>query len=104
MTDAARPGIGIENLPLRENLRGGSAYGAPQLDVPVQLNTNENPHPPSRALVTDLAAAVADAATDLHRYPDRDAVALRGDLAAYLGRQTGVELDAGRVWATNGSN
>lgn len=104
MTDAARPGIGIENLPLRENLRGGSAYGAPQLDVPVQLNTNENPHPPSRALVTDLAAAVADAATDLHRYPDRDAVALRGDLAAYLGRQTGVELDAGRVWAANGSN
>lgn len=104
MTDSPRPGIGLGALPLRENLRGRSAYGAPQLDVPVQLNTNENPHPPSQALVSEIARVVAEAATDLHRYPDRDAVALRTDLAAYLTGQTGVEVDVDMVWAANGSN
>lgn len=104
MTAVPRPGIGLDALPLRENLRGQSAYGAPQLEVPVQLNTNENPHPPSAALVADIAAAVSEAATDLNRYPDRDAVELRTDLAAYLTRQTGVEVDVDMVWAANGSN
>lgn len=97
-------GIGLDALPLRENLRGKSPYGAPQLTVPVQLNTNENPHPPTRALIEDVAEAVRAAAADLHRYPDRDAVALRTDLAAYLTRQTGVPVDAANVWAANGSN
>ncbi|MGI5220161.1 histidinol-phosphate transaminase [Nocardia sp. CA-290969] len=97
-------GIGLDDLPLRENLRGKSPYGAPQLTVPVQLNTNENPHPPTRALVEDVAEAVRAAAAELHRYPDRDAVALRADLAAYLTRQTGVPVDAANVWAANGSN
>ncbi|NKY58660.1 histidinol-phosphate transaminase [Nocardia flavorosea] len=97
-------GIGLDALPLRENLRGKSPYGAPQLSVPVQLNTNENPHPPTSALVADLAEAVRAAAADLHRYPDRDAVGLRTDLAAYLTRQTGIAVDAANVWAANGSN
>ncbi|WP_245664565.1 histidinol-phosphate transaminase [Nocardia grenadensis] len=96
--------IGLDALPLRANLRGKSPYGAPQLSVPVQLNTNENPHPPSRALIDDVAEAVRAAAVDLHRYPDRDAVALRADLAAYLTRQTGVTVDTANVWAANGSN
>ncbi|MGW8592484.1 histidinol-phosphate transaminase [Dietzia sp. NPDC055877] len=104
MTAAPRPGVGLDALPLRDNLRGGSAYGAPQLEVPVQLNTNENPHPPSAELVADIAAAVSEAAADLNRYPDRDAVGLRTDLAGYLARQTGVPLDADMVWAANGSN
>ena len=104
MTDSPRPGVGLRALPLRENLRGQSAYGAPQLEVPVQLNTNENPHPPSAELVADIAGAVAAAAEDLNRYPDRDAVALRTDLASYLTRQTGVDLDVDMVWAANGSN
>ncbi|UVE95103.1 histidinol-phosphate transaminase [Dietzia sp. B32] len=104
MTGSPRPGVGLSALPLRENLRGRSAYGAPQLEVPVQLNTNENPHPPSAELVADIAGAVSAAATDLNRYPDRDAVALRGDLAAYLTRQTGADLDTDMVWAANGSN
>ncbi|WP_410876802.1 histidinol-phosphate transaminase [Nocardia sp. A7] len=94
----------LDQLPLRDNLRGKSAYGAPQLTVPVQLNTNENPHPPSRALIDDVAEAVRAAAADLHRYPDRDAVALRHDLAEYLTRQTGVAVDTANVWAANGSN
>ena len=37
-------------LPLREELRGLEPYGAPQLDVPVRLNVNENPYPPSTAV------------------------------------------------------
>ena len=96
--------VTLADLPLRENLRGKSAYGAPQLDVPVRLNTNENPHPPSRALVDDVAESVRSAAAELHRYPDRDAVALREDLAAYLTARTGVEVSAENVWAANGSN
>ncbi|OXR44207.1 Histidinol-phosphate aminotransferase [Nocardia cerradoensis] len=94
----------LDDLPLRENLRGKSPYGAPQLAVPVQLNTNENPHPPSRALIDDVAESIRAAAADLHRYPDRDAVALRTDLAAYLTRQTGVAVQTANVWAANGSN
>lgn len=90
----------LDDLPLRDDLRGGRAYGAPQLEVPVRLNTNENPHPPPPALVDDLAAAMRDVAGDLNRYPDRDAGMLRRDLAVYLGH----DLDAGRVWAANGSN
>jgi histidinol-phosphate aminotransferase len=96
--------VGLADLPLRDNLRGKSAYGAPQLDVPVRLNTNENPHPPSAALVEETATAVRAAAAQLHRYPDRDAVDLRRDLAAYLTRATGVEVAGENVWAANGSN
>ena len=44
--------------PLREELRGIEPYGAPQLDVPVQLNVNENPYGPRRPCVADIAAAV----------------------------------------------
>ncbi|MBT0565216.1 histidinol-phosphate transaminase [Williamsia sp. CHRR-6] len=96
--------VTLADLPLRESLRGRSAYGAPQLDVAVTLNTNENPHPPSAALIADLAASVADAARSLHRYPDRDAVELRTDLARYLTERTGVPVGVENVWAANGSN
>ncbi len=94
----------LDDLPLRDDLRGKSPYGAPQLAVPVRLNTNENPHPPSKALVDDVVRSVGEAATGLHRYPDRDAVALRRDLARYLTAQTGVPLGVENVWAANGSN
>lgn len=96
--------ITLDDLPLRDNLRGKTPYGAPQLSVPVRLNTNENPHPPTQALIDDVAESVRDAASDLHRYPDRDAVALRTDLAAYLTGQTGVDVTVESVWAANGSN
>jgi histidinol-phosphate aminotransferase len=96
--------VTLDDLPLREDLRGKSPYGAPQLDVPVRLNTNENPHPPTQALVDDVARAVREAAVDLHRYPDRDAVALRRDLADYLSAQTGVPVGTENLWAANGSN
>lgn len=96
--------VTLADLPLREDLRGKSPYGAPQLRVPVRLNTNENPHPPSQALVDDVTRSVGEAAAELHRYPDRDAVALRSDLADYLNLRTGVELSVENLWAANGSN
>lgn len=92
--------MSVDDLPLRDDLRGRSPYGAPQLDVPVRLNTNENPYPPSRALVDDAARSVAAAAAGLNRYPDRDAVELRQSLAGYLGNG----LTTAQVWAANGSN
>lgn len=97
-------GVTLDELPLREDLRGRSPYGAPQLDVAVRLNTNENPYPPPPGLVADVTAAVHEVAAQLHRYPDRDAVGLRTDLAAYLGAATGVPLTAANLWAANGSN
>ncbi len=96
--------ISLDDLPLREDLRGKTPYGAPQLDVPVRLNTNENPHPPTQALVDDLTASVQSVGGGLHRYPDRDAVALRTDLAAYMSAQTGIALTVENLWAANGSN
>ncbi len=94
--------------PLREELRGLEPYGAPQLDVPVQLNTNENPYGPSPECVADIATAVAQAAATLNRYPDREFTELRTELAAYLTRDlagTGPErITPDMVWAANGSN
>jgi histidinol-phosphate aminotransferase len=90
--------------PLREELRGVEPYGAPQLDVPVQLNVNENPYPPSAAVVEDIAAAVAQAAASLNRYPDREFTELRKGLADYLGQEAGVALTPDQLWAANGSN
>ncbi|HYO31865.1 MAG TPA: histidinol-phosphate transaminase [Nocardioidaceae bacterium] len=87
-------------LPLRPELVGVRPYGAPQLDVAVQLNVNENPYPPSPRTQQSIVSAVADVAERLNRYPDREASALRADLAAYLGHG----LTAQRVWAANGSN
>jgi histidinol-phosphate aminotransferase len=90
----------FEGLPIREDLGGLSPYGAPQIDVAVRLNTNENPYPPPAALVEDLRESVHAAAESMNRYPDRDAVELRSALASYLGQ--GLTVD--QVWAANGSN
>jgi histidinol-phosphate aminotransferase len=87
-------------VPIREELREDEPYGAPQLDVPVQLNTNENPYGPSEETARDIADSVHRAALTLNRYPDREATELRTALAAYLGHG----LTADQVWAANGSN
>ncbi|MFV2101098.1 histidinol-phosphate transaminase [Micromonospora sp. LOL_024] len=91
---------GLDELPIRDDLRGLSPYGAPQLDVPVRLNTNENSYPVPEPVVEAIGKAVAAELRDLNRYPDRDALALRADLAGYLGHG----LSAEGVWAANGSN
>ncbi|GGJ80095.1 histidinol-phosphate aminotransferase [Pilimelia anulata] len=90
----------LAGLPLREDLRGRSPYGAPQLDTAVRLNTNENSYPVPAPVVEAIAAALRAELSGLNRYPDRDAAALRADLAGYLGHG----LTAAGVWAANGSN
>ncbi|MBO8186113.1 histidinol-phosphate transaminase [Streptomyces sp. DW4-2] len=94
----------LDELPIRDELRGKSPYGAPQLDVPVQLNTNENPYPLPEELVARIAERVTEAARELNRYPDRDAVELRTQLARYLSRTAGHTVALEQVWAANGSN
>jgi histidinol-phosphate aminotransferase len=93
------PGTTLADLPLREDLRDEHPYGAPQLHVPVVLNVNENPYPVAPAVVADIADAVARAAVGLNRYPDREFLDLRADLAGFLRTESGAE-----VWAANGSN
>ncbi|RKR87167.1 histidinol-phosphate aminotransferase [Micromonospora pisi] len=90
----------LEDLPLRPELRGRSPYGAPQLDVPVRLNTNENSYPVPETVVDAIGKALHAELADLNRYPDRDALALRADLADYLGH----DLGTANLWAANGSN
>ncbi|ATL27049.1 Histidinol-phosphate aminotransferase [Streptomyces formicae] len=104
MEGAHHVNVRIDDLPVRDELRGKSPYGAPQLDVPVRLNTNENPYPLPEPLVERIAERVREAARDLNRYPDRDAVELRTELARYLTRTAGHEVALANVWAANGSN
>jgi histidinol-phosphate aminotransferase len=89
---------------LRHELRGRTAYGAPQLDVPVRLNTNENSYPVPDVVVKAIVAALADDVAGLNRYPDREFTDLRKALTAYLEKQSGVSVTPDQVWAGNGSN
>ncbi|MGB7982667.1 MAG: histidinol-phosphate transaminase [Candidatus Nanopelagicales bacterium] len=93
-------------LPVRPELVGQVPYGAPQLDVAHRLNVNENPYPPSAAMVADVVQAVAVATAGLNRYPDRDASALRADLARYVCTDVpdAPPLTAANLWPANGSN
>ncbi|MDO4916849.1 MAG: histidinol-phosphate transaminase [Rothia sp. (in: high G+C Gram-positive bacteria)] len=90
----------LEKLPLREDLRGRSPYGAPMIDVPITLNVNENTHPMPQEVSEAIAHRVAKAAQNLNRYPDREFVELRQELARYLGHG----LTPNHIWAANGSN
>ena len=92
--------VSLDELPIRDDLRGQHPYGAPQLDVAVALNTNENSFPLPVGLLDDIATAARAVAAGLNRYPDREAVALRADLADFLGHG----LTGREVWAANGSN
>ena len=90
----------LEDLPIRDDLRGRKPYGAPQLDVAVALNVNENTHRIPEAVAIDVVGAIAAALIDINRYPDREFTALRSALANYLGEG----LKAENLWAANGSN
>ncbi len=90
----------LARLPLREDLRGLTPYGAPQINVRIRLNTNENSYDVPDEVVAAIVDAVRHQAKHLNRYPDREFAGLRGDLAAYLGH----ELHAEQIWAGNGSN
>ncbi|MGJ6979319.1 histidinol-phosphate transaminase [Aestuariimicrobium soli] len=90
----------LSALPLRPELVGEVPYGAPQLDVPVRLNVNENPYPPSDDVVHEMGRAVQRLAREVNRYPDREATELRTALAHYLG----FGLSHRNIWVGNGSN
>ena len=96
--------MALDDLPLRDDLRGQHPYGAPQVDVRVRLNTNENPFAPDDATVESMVRRVTETARGLNRYPDRDAIDLRAALATYVTGRTGVAVAADRVWPANGSN
>lgn len=90
----------LDDLPIRDDLRGKSPYGAPQKTVPVALNVNENTHPIPEDVAHDIVARVAAAIIGLNRYPDREFTDLRTALARYLGHG----LEPAQLWAANGSN
>lgn len=92
--------VSLTDLPLRDDLRGLSPYGAPQKAVRIALNVNENTHAIPEVVALDIAASLAEAVLHLNRYPDREFTELRESLAEYLG----AGLTGGRIWAANGSN
>jgi histidinol-phosphate aminotransferase len=91
-------------LPLRQNLRELSPYGAPQVPADAVMNTNENPYAPSPALAEAIAKRVSEVALTLNRYPDRDAVTLRSKLADFINHLSGTHVTTKNIWAANGSN
>jgi len=90
----------LDDLPIRDDLRGLTPYGAPQLDVPVRLNVNENAYRVPEAVALDIVQEIARALPDANRYPDREFDALRRAFADYLGHG----LEPAQLWAGNGSN
>ncbi len=90
----------LNDLPLRDNLRGLTPYGAPQLHVPVALNVNENTHGIPAEVAQGIVSALAVAVTTVNRYPDREFTELRDSLSRYLGHG----LTRQNIWAANGSN
>jgi histidinol-phosphate aminotransferase len=103
VTDGTTAAGEVQRL-LRPDLRGRTPYGAPQLDVPVRLNTNENSYPVPQVVVDAVLAALAGDVASLNRYPDREFTDLRKALTAYLEKQSGVSVTPEQVWAGNGSN
>ena len=90
----------LEDFPIRDDLRGRKPYGAPQLNVPVSLNVNENTHRIPEAVAIDVVGSLAASLIDINRYPDREFTRVRTALADYLGE--GLSPD--EIWAANGSN
>ena len=90
----------LADLPIRDDLRGLTPYGAPQKAVRIALNVNENTHPIPEAVAQSIIESLASAILSVNRYPDREFTELRDSLALYLGH--GLTRD--NVWAANGSN
>lgn len=90
----------LDDLPIREDLRGLTPYGAPQEQIRIQLNVNENTHPLPETVLASILSSLEDALRTANRYPDREFRELRESLARYLGH----ELGADNLWAANGSN
>lgn len=91
-------------LPIRRDLASLSPYGAPQIETPVRLNTNENPYSLDEAMQKHLASGISKHLENLNRYPDRDAQALRSALARFINDRSNTDFDCSNIWAANGSN
>ncbi|MET0297361.1 MAG: histidinol-phosphate transaminase [Microbacterium sp.] len=90
----------LDDLPIRDDLRGLKPYGAPQAPLPIALNVNENTHPVPQEVADDILDTIAIALRDVNRYPDREFTELREGFARYLGQG----LTSDQIWAANGSN
>ncbi|MFZ9719832.1 MAG: histidinol-phosphate transaminase [Candidatus Nanopelagicaceae bacterium] len=91
-------------LPLRTDLLELSPYGAPQIEAPVRLNTNENPYNLSDELQAALRDEISRVVKELNRYPDRDARKLRQALADSISGSSGIRFESDSIWVANGSN
>ena len=91
-------------LPLRDDLRALSPYGAPQISDVSRLNTNENPYSLPQQVQAKILGEVEKVVATLNRYPDRDAVRLRAKLAEYVNARLGSTFSVENIWAANGSN
>lgn len=91
-------------LPLNERLKPLSPYGAPQVPADATLNTNESPFSLSPKISSVIAKRIEEIAPALNRYPDRDAVKLRSDLAGFINSLSASNLTSANIWAANGSN
>ena len=95
----------LDDLPIRDDLKGKSPYGAPQKPARVALNVNENTHPIPEAVARDIVESLAAAVLSANRYPDREFTELRESLARYLNEETPTaDLTEDNLWAANGSN
>ncbi len=90
----------FRDLPIRDDLKGQEPYGAPQLAVPFQLNVNENTFGIPPEVQNRILTRIQEILPRLNRYPDREFLELRSELASYLGHG----LSADQLWAANGSN
>ena len=83
----------LSDLPLRDDLKGASPYGAPLDPVRYALNVNENTHPIPEAVARDIVERLAHAVLGANRYPDREFSELRAAFAGYLGHGLGAQSD-----------
>lgn len=95
----------LDDLPIRDDLRGKKPYGAPMLPVRYALNVNENTHPVPETVRIAIREAISNALETINRYPDREFTALREALCSYAEEaHNGKALEPDMVWAANGSN
>ena len=114
MPDKLESVTSLADLPIRDDLRGLTPYGAPELRVKVALNVNENTHPIPEDVARSIIESIALELRTVNRYPDREFLKLRDSLAGYLNtalvRESAAaglpmpELTRDNIWAANGSN
>lgn len=83
----------FHKLPIRDELKSFEPYSTPQLDIPILLNVNENPYPPNKNTVQNIATTVTKTARGMNRYPNREFLNLHTDLATYLARESDAHLE-----------